>query len=120
MLTTNQKRKVLEQYRDFHREAPRMGSLWRKSLKAHLVLLALLLLVVPITWFLEIPSIGLFTVGLTAGAILRDSAWFRRSVQFWPLLDSIIDWNKVDTLLEQETMAEETQTRSPIPSPGTE
>lgn len=120
MQLTPVERQVLEYYREYHTITPTVGLMWRRSIKRHLALVALLCIAVPLTIFLESWWLGIFFMGFIAGVILGDFGWLKRGSQNWRLLDSIIDWNKVDNLLALEgDSGSETKDgpRPPIPSP---
>jgi len=41
---------------------------------------------------------------LVFGAFARDIGNFTKTVRFWPIMREITDWNKVTTLLEQNSV----------------
>ena len=46
-------------------------------------------------------------VGLFIGAMLRDIGWLRRFVKTWPSTAAVLDWDILETLLEEESSPEE-------------
>lgn len=46
---------------------------------------------------------GWILCGMGLGALLRDIGVRRRSVVVWPLLDAVIDWDRVERLAESLT-----------------
>lgn len=46
------------------------------------------------------PSTGWFCAGLGFGTILRDFGWHRNTTRVWPVMSHVIDWQKIDNLLE--------------------
>ena len=39
-------------------------------------------------------------VGLLIGALLRDIAVFINYIRNWPIVESVLDWDHIDTLME--------------------
>ena len=44
---------------------------------------------------------GWLLLGMGLGSLLRDIGSRRRSIIVWPLLDAVIDWQKVERLAEE-------------------
>jgi hypothetical protein len=50
---------------------------------------------------LRMPMVGFLACGILLGAMLRDTGVSMRSVQLWPLVGSVLDWDRVDQLLAE-------------------
>ena len=94
---------ILRRYRNYRDRPPTVAGLLRHSWKVH----AFLCLTVGLgAWACQAMRayVGAYVViGLGIGAIARDIGIFRRSVQHWPILVQILDWQQIDALLEQES-----------------
>lgn len=75
-----------------------LSSAW----KSYLVLIVLVAGIIVIAWYLDWLMITYLVAGLVIGALLRDIGYAHRSAKFWPVLMSIIEWRKVEELLNKE------------------
>ena len=50
--------------------------------------------------YLILPQMGMLVAGLVAGTCLRDLGYIRSARAVWPVSFKVIDWTKVDELLE--------------------
>jgi hypothetical protein len=92
-------KKVLTQYQSFHASPPSLGSLIALSARGH-ILMAVVVIAASILCFnIGITPIGYVMIGMLVGAVSRDMGHFRKLSKGWPLLDRIIDWATVNTLL---------------------
>jgi hypothetical protein len=48
------------------------------------------------------PYVGMFLIGLTLGAVLRIVAYARFTVMGWPVIERVLDWGRVESLLREE------------------
>ena len=44
--------------------------------------------------------VAVLMIGIFVGCVARDIGWIRRSVLLWPLNERILDFDKIDALLE--------------------
>lgn len=51
---------------------------------------------------MKVPFATFGVIGIAIGALSRDFGRFHQTVKLWPALDEVIDWNKVDDLLNNE------------------
>lgn len=51
--------------------------------------------------FLIFPQVWMLVAGLVAGSCLRDLGYVRSARAVWPVSFEVIDWTKVDKLLER-------------------
>ena len=106
MELTKVQRQTLEQYRRYRGKRPGVGffvrsNLWRYFLLVGAGVVAFLLLL-----SLGVSGPAYLLLGLVVGALLRDYALFRRFKQSWPVVEELLDWDRLNALLD-ETAAEE-------------
>jgi hypothetical protein len=98
-------RKLLGNYRSYHTTAPTFGSLVRQ----HAAALAVLAGITAGGAYLAFHTwgwlfgLGCFAGGLGFGSLIRILRPLASFARLWPIIDHIVDWQKVDTLLDQET-----------------
>lgn len=99
--------KLLRLYHDYQVSPPCTGTCIRRNLLP-LSLLTLIILggawlafTAEGAWF----GIGCFAAGLGLGSLIRIVRQLVNAVRLWPLLCEIVDWSKVDALLEQKRSA---------------
>lgn len=93
-------RNTLKFYQGYRDKPPTLWSLWEQASRSHAILFILVSLG-SIFLYLDVsPAAGCFLAGLGVGAILRDVGRFRAIASVWPALTMILDWKKVDDLLE--------------------
>ncbi len=95
-------RKLLQQYRGFHDSAPSMGRLMALSARHHVLLVLVFTIAVVLTYSFRLPSVALILVGMAIGAVSRDFGRFRTMIRVWPVLSRVLDWKRIDELLEDE------------------
>jgi hypothetical protein len=103
MALSKLQRKVLERYKLSRDQPPTVRGSLETMLVSHIALI-MFLTVLTVVGSVMTGGIylGIFVVGLGVGAFARDIGWIRRTVQYWPILATVIDWQKVDTLLESD------------------
>ena len=81
------------------------GFFVRVNAKRHLLLLAICIL--GIYWMMCIQNYAAFYVliGITIGMFVRDLAWFRTNRKDWPFREKVTDWQKVQSLANEELPA---------------
>ncbi len=91
--------KLLKIYRRYHVEAPRFGSLLRLSLPR--LTSSLIVFGGGVLFFRYIDWIQMswFQMGLGAGYLLTVLSSNDVFIKIWPMLQEIVDWNKVDAIL---------------------
>lgn len=82
---------------------PTVGKLIEISLVQHCLRLMVFAAVIA----LAATSLGdiylaLFLIGLLVGSMGRDVAQFRYTVHMWPVLQVVMDWNRIDELLQPD------------------
>ena len=96
-------RRVLESYQEFHGEPPTIGKLISRSLVAHIAMLMGIGALLAIALAADLKYVAAGIAGAVIGVLSRDLCIFMRSVRIWPVLESVIDWEKVDELLDDES-----------------
>lgn len=104
-------RTFLDRYKRFRDEPPTIWRLMKVTMINHAAILMVVSAAVAIMLATEIPSAAWFFVGMGFGVLCRDLGVFRRLVQVWPVLLTIIDWHKVDQVLTGEVEVQTSATR---------
>ena len=97
-------RKLLGNYRSYHQTAPTFGSLLRQ----HAGALTILVGITVAGAYLALHSwgwtfgAGCFVSGLGFGSLVRIFRPLASFARLWPVIDHIVDWQKVDALLDQK------------------
>lgn len=89
----------------YHQNRDRQITVWgilATAWKNYIVLMLLVFAIVVVAWYLDWLVISYLVAGLVVGALLRDIGYAHRSTKFWPVLMSIIEWRKVEELLDNE------------------
>ena len=103
-LTTFQRR-ALEVYRWYHLHPPAWqfyvsAMLRRSAYQIYLAIAAIALLLLLTSRITTIGAWIYLFLGVIIGLILRGLLAYHQTIRLWPVLTSIIDWDKVDTLLD--------------------
>jgi cell division protein FtsW (lipid II flippase) len=96
-------RQVLNLYRDYHVSPPSVLTLIRKNLGRYLLVIVVFCLVVVLSFVDQRFGLAAFALGLMIGALLRDLAAFNHFTKTWKITESLLDWEKINTLLENES-----------------
>ena len=96
-------RKVLSNYQIFHASPPTIAKLMSMSIVAHIAMLMCIGTALALAIAANEKYMAAAIAGSVVGALSRDLGVFIRIVRVWPVLNSIIDWNKVDSLLDGES-----------------
>ena len=97
---TRLSKNVLRQLKIQHSSVMSMSRFYRIFWRYYLLLVVTLGSVAAIFWSVGSDAAALAIVGIIVGVLLRDIYWFRGSLATWPTLDAIVDWDRVDNLLE--------------------
>jgi hypothetical protein len=100
-------RQTLEQYRSYRGKRPGAVYFVRLNLWRYVLLVG-----VAVVGFMVLLSLGVsapayLLLGLLAGALLRDYALFRRFKHSWPVVEGLLDWDRLNDLLEGKVPGEE-------------
>jgi hypothetical protein len=107
MPLSRQSRQVLEGYRAYQRlGGPNIIWLIRRCLPSTLCVVAVSGAVLACTWLISdetafIPC-GLLVVGMVLGAGCQQIAYCVYTMRVWPVLSQIIDWQRVDEMLNAQ------------------
>jgi len=98
---TKVQRKMLLGWHHTHEYGMSLAFFLRKALTSW----ALLALPAAAAYFIivpNLPGLGWTVVGLCIGAALRDIGYYRIGLDFWPIRDQIVDWQRVTELLDAD------------------
>ena len=84
-----------------HRSSPTVANYFRKSIRVHLILVALCGGAAGLFWSEGSDEAALAFLGILFGSLLRDYAWFRASVKLWPTINALMDWERIEQVLEE-------------------
>jgi hypothetical protein len=112
---------LFELYRRFRTSPPRYADFFRAAwLKYLLHAVAVVAPAIAIAFAAGWPSITAFAVGLVVGVALNDESGFRQLLQLWPAIEAVLDWNKIDQLLEERSNRLRQAKSAPEPNPDRE
>ena len=80
---------------------PIIGSL-AKSSKYYLIIAVVFGGYSYFVWNMGMLLISGAAIGIIVGIIIRDITWFRVNSKLWSINNQIINWEKVDNLLEED------------------
>ena len=108
MHLTRSQRRTLEIYRWYHQHPPAwrfylMAMMWRSSYLIYLGIVAVAVLLVVIGRGVVIGGWLYLLLGIILGVVIRNLRLYHQTVRLWPVLDSIIDWDKVEALRQTPT-----------------
>ncbi len=112
MQLTILQRAALAQYREHHAHPPTVGSMLGRSTPRYLLLLIVniattAIIILGSNWNTALPwTVSLTSIMLGAGVTELRNA--RILVKLWQVLDSVMDWQQIDTLLEQPYKPDDT------------
>ena len=92
---------VLNHYQEYHRIYPTLVQLIVRNLGRYLLIIAVAALVLVLSYALERPAVANFVLGLLIGALLRDLGTFIQFTKTWPIIDPVLDWDRIEALLEK-------------------
>ncbi|MBS0204330.1 MAG: hypothetical protein JSS49_15610 [Planctomycetes bacterium] len=95
-------RKNLSIWRAFHDEPPTVAELIRLNVRRILILSICFVGPSAIAISDRSYSVAAMGLGMFLGILLRDFGAFRATVHFWPALNDVVDWNRLDELLDKE------------------
>jgi hypothetical protein len=104
MQLTKQQRRMLEIYRWYRAHPPSLrfylsAMLWRSARWLYVGVFAIAVLIV-IGRATIFGSLTYIILGLLLGFVVRDVIYYRQTTLVWPVFDEIIDWGKVEALLQ--------------------
>lgn len=100
MQLTKLQAKALTNFRTFRNDAPTFANQMRRAWWFYLMIAVMALGCAAIGYFLEQPWVGGLGIGMALGIYFRDDANVHRFSLLWPALAEVIDWAKLDQLLE--------------------
>jgi len=99
MQLTKAQRRNLELYASYQKAPPTFWQLFKLNLWRYLVMAVLLVLLFGLSKVTGTEWLALITLGLFLGALMRDLARFRQFVHIWPAISAVLDWERLNTLV---------------------
>ena len=90
--------KVSKKYEGKERSAI---STYFSAWKAHLINIVIFISFAYLAYRYNGIEYAFFVFGGLFGLLIRDFAWHRMLARFWPINDSITDWEKVDKIIDE-------------------
>ena len=91
-------RRTLAAYLRLHEKPPTVLRLLSRAWMIHSFVLLWGAGSVALLWWVGTPNGAMLVAGLIAGSFLRDLGQYRRTVRFWPLMDRILNWDRIHQL----------------------
>ena len=92
--------RLLRQYEKFRAGSPTVSGIIRACWLSWLFLLGGAAFGFWVTTAAGMSAVGWFTIGMCAGAFLRDIGRFRVLFRTWPVLREVISWERVRELIQ--------------------
>jgi hypothetical protein len=107
MYLTKFQRRALELYRWYHQHPPTLqfyliAMIWRSSYVIYLGIVGVAVLLLLISRASVIGGWIYLLLGVIIGIIIRALLHYHQTIRLWPVFDIIIDWNKVEALLQTQ------------------
>ena len=100
MQLTKVQRQTLEQYQANRGKRHGVGYFLRLNLGRYLLMIVAAVVAFFLLRFLGVDGPAYLVLGLVAGALLRDFGLYRQFKERWPVVESVLDWQRIDSLLE--------------------
>ena len=115
MQLTKQQRRALEIYRWYRTHPPIFrfylsAMLWRSARWLYVGIFGIAVLIV-LSRASMFGSLAYIILGLLFGFVIRDLLYYRQTTLVWPVFDEIIEWSKVDALLQSASDSATQQNR---------
>jgi hypothetical protein len=102
MALTSLQKIVLQRYKGYRSQPPTFMGVLKQSWRGEVILVAASALVAWFAYSSHLYALAYFIVGMLVGTLARDVGTFRRVLQVWPALSQVLDWHRVDEVLDQE------------------
>lgn len=93
--------KVLELYKKWQESPPTLWQLIAQNIFRYLLLFLLVVLLNIVAPAGGLDPLRWIAIGLFVGVLLRDIGLFLRSIRLWPLTSAILNWQRIDELLNE-------------------
>jgi hypothetical protein len=93
---------VLQTYRAWRSTPPALGSLFARNLPRFATLAILCLITSFGLYLMGYPQGGLAMLGVWIGVVLSETRRMREAIGFWPVLSSILDWNRAESAITDQ------------------
>ncbi|HKI33431.1 MAG TPA: hypothetical protein VKA46_16370 [Gemmataceae bacterium] len=108
MELTRFQRKNLVAYRQYHDDPPTWGGYFRRTWHLYLFIVGWIIGGALLVYWLGFPLVSAVLLGMLAGCLIRDYGMYRKFLQLWPALAEILDWERIDDLLQGNPKQEKT------------
>jgi hypothetical protein len=106
MKFTRRQVKFLKIYQRLHRKPPTvLGLLWLGRLNWILLLPVIAVGLSSLLAAPPGPEVGYLMIGMCVGAFFRDVGRNIASVRFWPVIEQVVSWEKVDQAVAESEKA---------------
>jgi len=102
MALTGLQRTLLRRYQGYRSKPPTFLGLLRQSWQVEVILIAASAFGAWYAYHSHLYGAACFIGGLLVGALARDIGIFRRALQVWPALLQVLDWQRVEQVLNGE------------------
>ncbi len=92
---------IFENWRRFRISPPRNADYFRAVWRRYLLFVIVLLPLAALGFAMGNPWVSAFVAGAFFGVVVTNESDFRRFRQLWPALEAVLDWNKIDQLLQE-------------------
>jgi len=103
MTPTNLQNRNLELYAKYRNDRPCLRNLIAFNRARYYPIFVIMAIGVIFLVLPDFHIFGIIIISMTAGVLIRDLGFFRHTVLIWPLVQEIIDWNKVDQLINKKS-----------------
>lgn len=100
MQLSDRQRQFLERYKQFRHSPPTERTLFADLMVKMTATFMLTASAVATFTGLGYYAVAAFFAGIPVGAVLLSTGTRKTTVHLWPIFETVIDWNKVDELLE--------------------
>jgi hypothetical protein len=91
---------IIRLYLEYRDSPPGLVQLVRRNLGHYLLRILIAALAIMLAYMLQRPELAFLVLGMLVGALLRDLAFFNRLARTWPTTASVLDWDRIEALLE--------------------
>lgn len=95
--------RILQLYKRFREEDPTTVGIFWGARRGWILNVTLTIMLIALAFALpDFPrGVGFLAIGIGVGQFLRDVGYARASAQQWPLFKGVINWQRVDELLDE-------------------
>jgi hypothetical protein len=94
-------RNYLKHLLDCRKSPPTVWDVCRQNARVMITLILFFGGLAALAYAVDLQGLAIFTLGILAGCLLRDFQAFRRSVHHWPMSEAILDWPRIEKMLDE-------------------